>query len=590
MIDWRVNDPRKDLRAHGKGSKREQETLQAMSKRRAPQTTPATTATATTPGTATTTTSHATTIPFKGLTQFNATPESRNHAGLKKRLSLYEGPSYAFRQTKSYFQKDSLISKLALALAEHEAIDIKEFSESMEFFTHVRKQWRSVVRRERKQLHLDHKNQAAPPPPSSIVVDLCCGHGFTGLLFAIFERECSQVILSDRTRPKSFAKIYAAVLQVAPWVDSKVFTDHLGNPTEGDLQRIAASPLTVLPKGATLLAVHACGGATDLCIDIGLQLRSTCLYLLPCCYRAATMSTNNKLYVARCGDDDRRRKSEKSQKSQKSQSDSGLPTFKWRERRPYELEARLGSNLSTDIDRTYLLHEEGYDVTWAVLPPEITPMNRLILACLPGSTGSKGSEGRQGRQGSRGGTGNRATTGKGRERNEGVVAVGVVETASKVPRSLHQVVQLWVDAWVGLFQFCLSLPGYVVVRCWAMVVAVLVGVGVVGRGVGEAGEEQKEGKEGKERKEGGAGKQGNNTSKELEERGKEEEKDHVASSLVPTLRITTDPPLSSRRSRMYRKIKKQRQQQRKKAQQEQGLQDEKDGKDGGKEIQNSQDE
>ena len=167
------------------------------------------------------------------------------------------------------------------------------------------------------------------------------------------------------------------------------------------------------------------------------------------------------------------------------------------------------------------------------------------------------------------------------------MAVGVVETASKVPRSLHQVVQLWVDAWVGLFQFCLSLPGYLVVRCWAMVVAVLVGVGVVGRGVGETGEEKKEGKEGKE---GRAGKQGNNTSKELEERGKEEEKDHVASSLVHTLRITTDPPLSSRRSRMYRKIKKQRQQQRKKAQQEQGLQDEKDGMDGGKEIQNSQDE
>ena len=62
-------------------------------------------------------------------------------------------------------------------------------SESVEFFTHVRKKWRQNVKRR---------------PASSHVVDVCCGHGFTGLLFAIFERECTLVTLLDRQRPNSF--------------------------------------------------------------------------------------------------------------------------------------------------------------------------------------------------------------------------------------------------------------------------------------------------------------------------------------------------------------------------------------------------
>ena len=64
-------------------------------------------------------------------------------------------------------------------------------SESVEFFTHVRKKWRHNVKHH---------------PASSHVVDVCCGHGFTGLLFAIFERKCTLVTLLDRKRPNSFGK------------------------------------------------------------------------------------------------------------------------------------------------------------------------------------------------------------------------------------------------------------------------------------------------------------------------------------------------------------------------------------------------
>ena len=49
--------------------------------------------------------------------------------------------------------------------------------------------------------------------------------------------------------------------------------------------------------------------------------------------------------------------------------------------RPQVLEDHLGRGLSTDVHRTYRLHATGwYDVTWAVIPPEITPKNRIVIA------------------------------------------------------------------------------------------------------------------------------------------------------------------------------------------------------------------
>ena len=49
--------------------------------------------------------------------------------------------------------------------------------------------------------------------------------------------------------------------------------------------------------------------------------------------------------------------------------------------RPQVLEDHLGRGLSTDVHRTYRLHATGwYDVAWAVIPPEITPKNRIVIA------------------------------------------------------------------------------------------------------------------------------------------------------------------------------------------------------------------
>ncbi len=55
------------------------------------------------------------------------------------------------------------------------------------------------------------------------VVDLACGHGLAGVLFAVLERDVvKQVLLLDTRQPKSFDSIMRAVATVAPWAVARV--------------------------------------------------------------------------------------------------------------------------------------------------------------------------------------------------------------------------------------------------------------------------------------------------------------------------------------------------------------------------------
>ena len=211
-------------------------------------------------------------IPFKGLRQLGASEEARRDSGLKVRLG--RPWDRATPRLLSYFEGEGLVDKLCRALAAREAIDMKELAESFEFFTHARKKQHGMR--------------------SGVVCDLCCGHGFTALLFAVFERGVERVVLVDRMRPPAFDKIWEAVLEVAPWAEAKVDLTHFGTPS-GDLARLAADPLAVLPVGCSILAVHACGGATDMCIEVGLKVRARAMAIMPCCHRAASLSRKNKV-------------------------------------------------------------------------------------------------------------------------------------------------------------------------------------------------------------------------------------------------------------------------------------------------------
>ena len=121
---------------------------------------------------------------FRAMSQLNSA-EGRAFAGKKHRLCLVDPAGCALpgprdlgtprapvasdqQQQQSdvsrWFGGTSLTDRLAQALAARNAMDVKEFAESMEFFHKVRSHLKS----------------------SAVIVDLCCGHGFTGLLFAVF--------------------------------------------------------------------------------------------------------------------------------------------------------------------------------------------------------------------------------------------------------------------------------------------------------------------------------------------------------------------------------------------------------------------
>lgn len=199
-----------------------------------------------------------------------------------------------------WFDTDGMADKLARALLDARAVPFKEVLESFEFFEHVRRRVRAPV-----------------------VADLCCGHGLAGMLYGVYHRDVTEVLLVDRKRPDSVSRSLAALGEVAPWLPAKV------RFIEGRVEDVE------LPRGAAVLGVHACGGATDAILDKALSVGGP-VALLPCCH-----------------------------------PDRGLPG-------PPTLGRALGTAMATDIHRTYRLDAAGYRTRWTEIPPAITPMNRVI--------------------------------------------------------------------------------------------------------------------------------------------------------------------------------------------------------------------
>ena len=162
---------------------------------------------------------------------------------------------------------------------------------------------------------------------TSFVADLCCGHGLLGILFAMFERKVDRVRLVDKRDPESRQKLLAVATRVAPWVADKV---------EHDISKISVDDDWIEP-GCAIVSAHACGSLSDLCIDIAIRSGGP-VAILPCCYPRRACQA------------------------------------------PLAVQTAFGLNAAFDIDRTYRLEAAGYRVRWAEIPPEITPMNRVLYA------------------------------------------------------------------------------------------------------------------------------------------------------------------------------------------------------------------
>ena len=158
------------------------------------------------------------------------------------------------------------------------------------------------------------------------VADLCCGHGLTGLLFAAIERSVEEVVLLDRDKPPKAELVREAVIAAAPWTADKV------RWVEAPIEEASAH----LAPDTNVVAVHACGVRTDRALDVALALHSS-VAVVPCCYAQTA------------------------------------------KRAPRALKKALGSELATDIHRTYRLEAAGYRVDWQAIPEAITPKNRVMV-------------------------------------------------------------------------------------------------------------------------------------------------------------------------------------------------------------------
>lgn len=203
-----------------------------------------------------------------------------------------------------YFSADTLQDKVVSALVNNRVINIKEILEAFEFFARIRKEVRSEC-----------------------VVDLCCGHGLLGVLFAIFERKVEKVILVDKIEPLSRKRMLDCLQEVTPWISEKIETrsDNIN------------SDMGWLPKNCSIVSSHACGHLTDRCIELAIKVQGN-IAVLPCCHPEKSCPAPSALGLA------------------------------------------LGHDLAHDIDRTYRLENAGYYVKWRTIPAVITPKNRIISA------------------------------------------------------------------------------------------------------------------------------------------------------------------------------------------------------------------
>lgn len=234
---------------------------------------------------------------FRGFRQFND-PKLRAMAGAQVRPHPHP---------TRFFPSEGIADKVARKLGERKLLNIKELTESFEFFQRVRHR----VSRE-------------------VVADLCCGHGLVGMLFGLLERRVERVILVDLSFPSSSLKLQEALCELGPWLGPKVTR----------LERSVKGVGAALPSGAGVVAVHACGARTDWSIQAAREVGGP-LAVMPCCYAQQTY------------------------------------------RGPDTVRRHLGAGLSIDIQRTYQLEAQGYQVSWQEVPPEVTPMNRVLSASPP---------------------------------------------------------------------------------------------------------------------------------------------------------------------------------------------------------------
>lgn len=156
------------------------------------------------------------------------------------------------------------------------------------------------------------------------VVDLACGHGLVAQLLLLLDDTSPMALAVDQRIPKSAAALEATLGEAWPRLQGRV------RYIESDLRDVP------LFRDDLIVSAHACGGLTDLILARAVAVGAR-VAVLPCCH---------DLQKADLGG----------------------------------LEGWLDGPLAMDATRAARLRFQGYRVFTQVIPGDITPKNRLLMA------------------------------------------------------------------------------------------------------------------------------------------------------------------------------------------------------------------
>lgn len=156
------------------------------------------------------------------------------------------------------------------------------------------------------------------------VIDLACGHGLLAHLLLLLDDSSPHALGVDRNIPASAARLAEVLVEAWPRLDGRI---HL---VQAELESIP------LERSDLVVSVHACGGLTDLVLERAMAVGAR-VALLPCCHDL-------------------------------DQADLG------------GLQGWMDGPLAMDVMRAERLRAGGYRVMTQLIPGDITPKNRLIMA------------------------------------------------------------------------------------------------------------------------------------------------------------------------------------------------------------------
>ena len=156
------------------------------------------------------------------------------------------------------------------------------------------------------------------------IVDLACGHGLLAQILLLLDDSSPMALAVDRRIPKSAATLAESLNAAWPRLKNRV------RFMETDIHDV------VLHHDDLVVSAHACGGLTDLILDKAVEAEAI-VAVLPCCHNLRNADLG------------------------------GLGGW-------------MDGSLAMDASRAFRLGSQGYRVFTHLIPVDITPKNRLLMA------------------------------------------------------------------------------------------------------------------------------------------------------------------------------------------------------------------